>query len=263
MSELPPLILVTNDDGVHAPGLFALAKAMKTLRGGDVEVVVIAPDRERSAVGHALTMHRPLFCEELREGVYAINGTPTDCVAIGVKKILQRRPVLIASGINRGGNLGDDITYSGTVSAAVEGTLIGIPSIAVSIDGTSHLHYADTGRVAAIVAAHVLERGLPPDTLLNVNAPNIPWDELKGIRFTGQGKRTYDDAIQEVRDPRGRVHYWLGGGTPVFRGGEETDIHAIAEGFVSVTPLHLDLTNYDALRMIEADWAGMTRQLKP
>jgi len=247
-----PLILVTNDDGVHAPGVVALARAMRPLG----EVVVVAPDRERSAVGHALTMHRPLCIEHLREGVFSVNGTPTDCVALAVKKLLPRQPLLLASGINRGGNLGDDITYSGTVSAALEGTLLGIPSMAVSLNADAHPHYSDAGRVALAVAHRVLRDGLPADTLLNVNVPNLPFAEFKGIRLTRQGKRTYDNAIREVTDPRGRTHFWQGGGTPTWSPGAETDIHAVTEGWVSVTPLHLDLTNYEALRVLDKPGGG-------
>ncbi len=257
-----PLILVTNDDGVHAPGIIALSKAMKTL--GEVDVVVVAPDRERSGVGHALTMHRPVYCDELRDGVYSINGTPTDCVVIAVKKILPRRPDLVISGINRGANLGDDVTYSGTVAAALEGTLLGLPSVAVSLAANSRFsldlealdrHYHDAGEVAVYIARLVLERGLPEDTLLNVNVPSRPLSEILGVRITCQGKRTYDNAIQEIKDPHGRIHYWQGGGTPIWTKGTETDIHAVGEGYVSVTPLHLDLTNYDALSIIEDGWA--------
>jgi len=238
-----PLILVTNDDGVHAPGLIALARAMRD-KG---EVVVVAPDRERSAVGHALTMHRPLRLELLRDGVYALNGTPTDCVAIAVKRLLPRRPDLLVSGINRGGNLGHDITYSGTVSAAFEGTLLGIPSFAVSLDADRHPNYATAARVAGRVASYLLETGLPEDTLLNVNVPNRAWESLAGIRLTHQGRRLYDGDIREVLDPRGRTHYWIGGGRPMQSEEAEADTQAVTEGWVSVTPLHLDMTNYDAL----------------
>ncbi len=253
---MKPLILVTNDDGVHAPGIIALSKAMKNLGELEVEVVVVAPDRERSGVGHALTMHRPVYCDELREGVYSINGTPTDCVVIAVKEILPRQPDLIISGINRGGNLGDDVTYSGTVAAALEGTLLGLPSVAISLVAGSRFHYQDAGKVAVYIARLVLERGVPEDTLLNVNVPNRPFDEIVGVRITCQGKRTYDNAIQVVEDPHGRTHYWQGGGTPVWTKGTETDIHAVGQGYVSITPLHRDLTNYDALSIIEDGWAA-------
>ncbi len=243
-------ILVTNDDGVHSPGIMALLKAMKEL--GDVYIV--APDRERSAVGHALTLHRPLKAEELREQVYSVNGTPTDCVALGIHKILPRRPDLVASGINKGANLGDDVTYSGTVSAAIEGTIFGVPSFAISLVGDRPYHYETACQWAAEIARYILEKSLPYDTLLNVNVPNAPRDTVKGIRITKQGKRVYDGAIQEIYSPWGDKHYWIGGGSPYWEHGEDMDIQAVLSGFVSVTPLHLDLTNYVALEYLKRTW---------
>lgn len=242
-------ILVTNDDGVHSSGIIALFRAMKEL--GDA--VIVAPDRERSAAGHSLTLHRPLKVEELRENVYCINGTPTDCVTIGINKVLSKRPSLVVSGINRGANLGDDITYSGTVSAAVEGTIFGIPSIAFSVVSDRHFHFETAAHFAARIASYVLEHSLPYDTLLNVNVPNLPKDQIKGIRFTRQGKRVYDNSIQETFDPWGRKHFWIGGGQPYWERGEDMDIDAIEAGFISVTPIHLDLTNHDALKLFRED----------
>lgn len=246
-----PVILVTNDDGVHSPGLAALLGAMKTL--GDVYVV--APDRERSAVSHALTMHRPLRVDELRERVYSINGTPSDCVAIGVNKILPVRPAFVASGINRGANLGDDITYSGTVSAAIESTIMGIPAFAVSLvirgRSNSESHFDTAATVSEKIGSYILANSLPYDTLLNVNVPDLPYGNLRGIKLTRQGKRIYDDSIQETFDPHGEKHYWIGGGKPYWEHGEDTDIQAVQESYVSVTPIHLDLTNYDALAFLK------------
>ena len=245
------VILVTNDDGVHSPGIIALFKAMKEL--GDAYIV--APDRERSAVSHALTMHRPLKVEEIREHVYAVNGTPTDCVAIGVNKILPERPALIASGINKGGNVGDDITYSGTVSAAMEGTIMGIPSFAVSMVGEKNFHFDTASYYSSEIARYILEKSLPYDTLLNVNLPNVKKESIAGIKFTRQGKRVYDNAIQETYDPRGEKHFWIGGGTPYWEHGTDTDIHAVQQGYVSITPIHLDLTNYNALEYLKDVWS--------
>jgi len=246
-----PLILVTNDDGVHAPGIIALFKAMKELG----EAYIIAPNRERSAVGHSLTLHRPLKVEELRENVFSVNGTPTDCVALGVHKILPRRPHLIASGINRGANLGDDITYSGTVSAAMEGTILGVPSFALSVIGERPFHYDSAVYYAIEVGSYILDKSLPYDTLLNVNVPNVPKrDTIKGIRITRQGKRVYDNAIQEVFSPWGDKHYWIGGGKPYWEQGEDMDMQAVLDGYVSVTPVHLDLTNYTALDYLKKSW---------
>lgn len=245
-----PVILVTNDDGVHSPGLISLYDAMKQL--GDA--YVIAPDRERSAVSHALTMHRPLRVEEIREHVYSMNGTPTDCVAIGISKILPERPVFVVSGINKGANLGDDITYSGTVSAAIESTIMGIPSFAVSLVITKEapvLNFGTASKIALQLGRYILDNSLPYDTLLNVNVPNIPAHNVAGIKLTRQGKRIYDNSIQETFDPHGEKHYWIGGGRPFWEHGEDTDIQAIQDNHVSITPIHLDLTNYDALTFLK------------
>jgi 5'-nucleotidase len=242
-----PLILVTNDDGVHSPGIIALAQAMREV--GDTWIV--APDRERSAVSHALTLHRPLKAERIGEQMFSVNGTPTDCVALAVQKLLPRVPDLVASGINRGANLGDDVTYSGTVSAAIEGTILSVPSFAVSLAGERPFHFEVALPYAARVASYILERSLPYDTLLNVNVPNIAADQIKGIKITKQGKRIYDNAIQEVLSPWGDKHYWIGGGKPYWEHGEDMDIQAILNGYVSVTPIHLDMTNYEALAMLK------------
>lgn len=248
---MPPLILVTNDDGVHSPGIIALFKAMKEI--GDAYIV--APDRERSAVGHALTLHRPLKAEELRENVYSVNGTPTDCVALAIHKILPRRPDIVASGINRGANLGDDITYSGTVSAAIEGTILNVPSFAISLVGDKPFHYETAHPFAIEVAKYILDKSLPYDTLLNVNVPNVQRrDTVKGIKITRQGKRVYDNAIQDTYSPWGDKHYWIGGGKPYWEQGEGMDIQAVLDNYVSVTPIHLDLTNYEALEYLKKQW---------
>jgi len=246
------LILVTNDDGVHAEGLLALYEALKQVG----EPIIVAPDRERSAVGHALTLHRPLRVERLKDGVWSVNGTPTDCVAVGSEKILKERPSLIVSGINRGGNLGDDITYSGTVSAAIEGTILGIPSMAVSlvIDGEGARHYETASYYALITAKYILENYLPFDTLLNINVPNRPIENVLGVKFTRQGKRVYTGAIQETFSPWGEKYFWIGGGRPFWEHGEDTDITAVMEGYVSITPIHLDLTNHEAIEFLKRNW---------
>jgi 5'-nucleotidase len=246
-----PVILVTNDDGVHSPGISALHKAVEKL--GDA--FVVAPDRERSAAGHSLTLHRPLRAEEIRERVFSVNGTPTDCVTLGVNKLLPERPSLIVSGINRGANLGDDITYSGTVSAAVEGTMFGIPSIAFSLIFGKHYHYDTASHFALRLAAFVLQHSLPYDTLLNVNIPNMAAEKIRGVRFTKQGKRVYDNSIQETYNPWGEKHYWIGGGTPYWERGEDMDMEAVQRNCISITPIHLDLTNYEALSFFREKWA--------
>jgi 5'/3'-nucleotidase len=239
-----PLLLVTNDDGVHAPGLAALADALGELG----EVWVVAPEREQSACGHALTLHRPLRTHQWDERRFAVNGTPSDCVNLGVLGFLPERPVLIASGINHGSNLGDDVTYSGTVSAAMEGTLLGVPSIAVSLMEGGDV--AEAARVARQIAMRVLVEGLAPKTLLNVN---VPAGTVRGIRLTRLGHRVYSEKIVEQTDPRGRTHYWIGAGPPEWEALEGTDMGAVHEGYVAVTPLHMDLTNHRALAVM-ADW---------
>jgi 5'-nucleotidase len=239
-----PVLLVTNDDGVHAAGLAALAAALEDLG----EVHVLAPEREQSACGHALTLHRPLSVHRWGDRRHAVNGTPSDCVNLGVLGFLPERPVLVVSGINHGSNLGDDVTYSGTVSAAMEGTLLGVPSVAVSlVDG---VEFEGAARVARQVAMRVLVSGLPPMTLLNVNVPPGP---PRGIRVTRLGHRVYSGKIVEQTDPRGRAHYWIGAGPPEWEALEGTDMGAVHEGYASVTPLHLDLTHHRALAQM-TDW---------
>ena len=247
------LLLVTNDDGIHAPGLAALATALGEL--GDVWV--IAPEREQSACGHALTLHRPLRTVAMGERRFAVNGTPSDCVNLGVLGFLPERPAVVVSGINHGGNLGDDVTYSGTVSAAMEATLLGVPALAVSLlDGGELAHAA---AVARAVTMRVLVEGLPRKTLLNVN---VPPQTPRGLRMTTLGHRVYSDKIVEHTDPRGRTHYWIGAGAPAWESLEGTDMGAIHDGYVAVTPLHLDLTNHAALARM-GDWDGaLGAQLK-
>ncbi len=249
-----PLILVSNDDGIHSAGLAALATALEPIG----ELVVVAPDREQSACSHALTLHRPLRIDEVRPGRFAVDGTPTDCVNLAVNAILKRRPSLLVSGINRGANLGDDVTYSGTVSAAMEGTLLGIPSIALSLLGRATFDFGVSAAFAARLARWVLEHGLPPDTLLNVNVPQ-EYDGAapRAVALTRMGRRRYGDAIVEKLDPRGRKYYWIGGEDVPFVAEEGTDFHAVHQGLISVTPIHLDLTNYrtlDVLARVQDTW---------
>jgi len=251
------LILVTNDDGVHAPGLQVLyAEAKKIGRP-----VIIAPDRDNSAASHSLTMNRPLRVKELQENVYSIDGTPTDCVTIGIGKILQNKPDLVISGINPGANLGDDVSYSGTVSAAIEATMLGIPSIALSLvtSDTGPVHYDTAAAFGIKLADMILAKGLPQDTLLNVNVPNFTIDEIAGVAYTRRGRRLYEGAIKETFDPWGRKHYWIGGGTPSWDEGENTDSSAIAANKISITPMHLDPTNYGALKILQKDWPNLLK----
>jgi len=253
---MAPVILVTNDDGVHAPGLRALAAALETLG----QVYVVAPEREQSVVGHALTLHRPLRVDRLDERRFAVNGTPSDCVNLGVLGLVPEAPVLVVAGINHGSNLGDDVTYSGTVSAAVEGTLLGVTSMAVSQADPDGGSFEAAALVARLVATRVLGEGLPARTMLNVNVPREP---PRGMRVTRLGRRTYAEKVVQEMDPRGRPYYWIGGGQPLWEEDEASDIAAVQQGFVSLTPLGLDLTHYGALgRMVEWE-AGLSALLRP
>ena len=237
-------ILISNDDGIHSEGIKTLARALKRVG----EVFIVAPDRERSAASHSLTLHKPLRVEKIGPNAYAINGTPTDCINLAVNGILKKRPDLVVSGINKGGNLGDDVTYSGTVSAAMEGTLLGIPSFAISLVSISrdNFDFKNAARFAARLARFTLKNRLPKDTLLNINVPDV--DEIKGYRITKQGKRLYGDAIVEKVDPRGKKYYWIGGDILKWEGGEDTDFKAITSNFISITPVHLDMTNYASFK---------------
>ena len=239
------LILLTNDDGIHSPGLRVLARALAPLG----RVAVVAPDRERSAVSHALTLHLPLRATEQSPDWWAVDGTPTDCVNIGIHGLVKATPQLVVAGINLGANLGDDLTYSGTVAAAMEATLMGVPALAVSLAGASFteadFHWA--GHWAACLAVLVRDHGLPADTFLNVN---VPAGRPLGMQLTRQGKRRYGDAVIEKLDPRGRSYYWIGAGELALQDLEGTDVHAVQRELVSVTPLHLDLTNYAAFERL-------------
>lgn len=243
-----PHFLITNDDGIDSPGLEALIQALSS----QAECLVIAPDRDNSAVSHSLTMNRPLRVTRLKDGFYTIDGTPTDCVAIGLNKIVKHKPDLLVSGINPGPNLGDDISYSGTVSAAVEGTMYGIPSLAVSLAGEAPYDFTRAAELAAKLAKMILKQGLPKDTLLNANVPVN--DSIKGIKVTRQGRRLWDNAIQETCDPWGRKHYWIGGGTPSPDPGKDTDVYAVSKGYTSVTPIHLDLTSHQGIDHLKNEW---------
>ena len=254
MKESLPPILVTNDDGIAAPGLQALARELAAVG----EVTLIAPDREQSASSHALTLHRPLRVNRQAERVYSVDGTPTDCINLGILNLLRDRPRLVVSGINRGMNLGDDITYSGTVAAAFEGTLLGVTSFAISQEADpGESDFRTAARYAAALARRILEKPLPTGTLLNVNVPRAA---PKGTRLTRQGRRTYHQGVVERTDPAGRQYYWLGGIPPEWDEDPGSDFAAIREGYVSLTPLHLDLTHYPLLRELQE--AGLELRLE-
>ena len=241
-------ILLTNDDGVHAPGLAALIRRVSEV----AEVVVVAPDREQSAVSHALTLHHPLRAARINDNVFSVDGTPTDCVNLGIHSLLSFRPDLVISGINRGANIADDVTYSGTVAAALEATLMGIPAIAVSLAtrGVGE-NYDAAALCAARLARTVFDNGLPRDTYLNVNVPDLPAERLLPPLITCQGKRSYEGTIVDKVDPRGRNYYWIGTADLSFEDIPGTDYHAVSRGHVSISPLHIDLTNHASIAMLK------------
>jgi len=253
-------ILITNDDGVHAPGLLAMVQALRELP--DVRITVLAPDRNWSASGHVKTLHRPLRVKEteLADGTPALasDGAPSDCVALAVLGLVDPLD-LVVSGINPNANVGYDVTYSGTVTAAMEAVISGLPGIAVSLDSPEDhrgpLDYSPAAHVARRVVSQVLARGLPHGTLLNVNVPYRPLEDLRGVRVTRQGLRVYRDQLVRREDPRGVPYYWIGGDAPTGVPEDGTDIGALAQGFISITPLHLDLTDHHARELLDAwDW---------
>lgn len=246
-------ILITNDDGVHAPGLMVLKAALDKIG----HVFVVAPDRPRSACGHSITLHKPLRAEKvkLRDGsvAFSSNGTPSDCISLALLGMLDEPVDLVVSGINHGPNLGWDLTYSGTVSAAMEAAISGVASFAISVTTySSHIDYGIAAGLAADVARILEHNKLPESTLLNVNVPDLPASDIKGIQITRQGKRRYSGQLEKRTDPMGRDYYWLGGDLPEDTLEEGTDVHAIAEGWVSVTPVHLDLTDYGSMDAVRS-----------
>jgi len=240
-------ILVTNDDGIGSEGIKALAESLGAL--GDVWVV--APDRERNACSHAITLHRPLRVGTLSSHAYAVNGTPSDCVNIGVNKILKEKPDLIVSGINKGENLADDINYSGTVAAAVEGTLMGIPSFAISLASGKQFNFKPAAEYALKLARLLLQKGLPLRTLLNVNVPDTKGDAINAYKITSQGRNTQGNTIEEKNDPRGVKYYWIGRKDEGFENDEVSDLYVIKQGLVSITPLQVDRTNHSVVKTLQ------------
>jgi 5'-nucleotidase len=234
-------ILVTNDDGIYSEGLRKLAEALKPLG----EVLIVAPDREQSAASHALTLNRPLRMLQLQENEWIVDGTPSDCVNLAVLKLMrEHRPDILVSGINFGPNLGDDVTYSGTISAAFEGALLNVPSIAYSALVGEGFSFDRCASFAARLTSYALEHERDPSIILNVNFPVC---EFAGVKVTKLGRRIYSEGVVERLDPRGRSYFWIGGGPPTWHPGTGTDFEAIEEGFVSITPLHLDLTHHASL----------------
>lgn len=243
-------VLVTNDDGYMALGLGVLARAAAGLG----EVRVVAPDREQSATSHSLTMHFPLRIRRTAAGTIAVDGTPTDCVILALGALLEERPDFVLSGVNHGANLGDDVLYSGTVAAAMEATILGIPAVAVSYAGRDpEAIEAWTPHLSGLLEQIVGRRDFPADALLNINLPAIGPEEVAGVRVTSLGRRAYIDSLTKAHDPSGKEYYWIGGGESRWWGGPDSDFRAIQAGYISVTPLHLDLTNYRLLQDV-GEW---------
>lgn len=245
------LILISNDDGIHAPGIKALAEA--AAEHGDTWVV--APSSEQSAKSHGLTMHEPLRVREFGPRRFAVTGTPADSVYMAIAHILPRAPDVVISGVNRGSNLGSDVHYSGTVAAAREAALKGVPAVASSLyvtdwDPDSTFHYDVAAEVAVEVALRLVKEPLPPGVFLNLNVPDVPRDQIKGIRAAPVGERLYENLVAEGRDPRGRPYYWIGGPSLGFRGGPHTDGELLDAGFAAVSPMRLDPTDHPALTQL-------------
>lgn len=251
-------VLITNDDGVYAPGIIAVAQEFS--KHG--EVIVVAPEREKSATGHAITMHKPLRAKRIKEledkingPVYSINGTPSDCVKLGIQALLKEEPDLVLSGINRGANLGTDVLYSGTVSGAMEGTILGYPSLAVSVVDFKAEDFSIAARYATYIGKELLNDFIPKKmldkTLLNINIPSLSEEEIRGVSITHLGKREYTDAFERRIDPRGREYFWMAGDIIDDTSEENADVTCIAENKVSVTPINYDMTDYNLFEMLK------------
>jgi 5'-nucleotidase len=242
-------ILVSNDDGFRAPGIRVLAEALRQV----ADVTVVAPDRDRSGASNSLTLDDPLRVVEMGPRLYQVNGTPTDCVHLAITGLLEPEPDMVISGINAGANMGDDVIYSGTVAAAMEGRSLGLPAIAISLASHRPTHYETAAQVGLILLKRLQADPLPADTILNVNVPDIPWDQLLGFEATRLGKRHRAEPVIRGEDPRGRPVYWIGPAGSEQDAGPGTDFHAVRSCCVSVTPLQIDLTRYRALDQV-AGW---------
>ena len=245
-------ILVSNDDGYQAPGLLCLAAALREL----ADIVIVAPDRDRSGASNSLSLKNPLYVTAHQEGLYSVEGTPTDCVHVAITGLLAQEPDMVVSGINSGPNLGDDVLYSGTVAAAMEGRFLGLPAIALSQVSFEPRHFATAARVAVWLVRRLQERPLPADTILNVNVPDRPWEQLAGFQATRLGHRHKSEPVIKSVDPRGRPIYWVGPAGPEQEAGLGTDFHAVRAGYVSITPLQVDLTRHAALNALGQWLAG-------
>lgn len=237
------VILITNDDGIRAEGLNALLGHL-----GDLgRIVVVAPEQEQSASSHAVTLHKPLRINEYETDRFGVSGTPADCVLLAVKGILNDKPNLLVSGINHGPNMGEDVTYSGTVAAAIEGSILGIPSISVSVAAWENVSFEPAAEVSRYLAGEMLKHEVPGASLWNVNVPSIPRGKIRGIQITKLGSRIYNDVIIKKKDPRGKDYFWIGGGKPGWSTEKNADFTAISKGYISVTPLCIDITDYKGI----------------
>ncbi|MEW4982463.1 MAG: 5'/3'-nucleotidase SurE [Cycloclasticus sp.] len=236
-------ILLSNDDGYLAPGLSVLATKLSEL----ARVTVVAPDRNRSASSNSLTLDMPLRVQQMDNGFFSVDGTPTDCVHLAMTGLLKEDPSIVFSGINNGENMGDDVLYSGTVAAATEGRFLGFPSVAISINASQPQYFETAAVIAAQLLKQLLVNELPQDTILNVNVPDLPLDQIKGLKATRLGQRHRSEPVIEARDPRNKKIYWVGPPGGQQDAGEGTDFHAVEHGYVSITPLKIDLTNYQRL----------------
>ena len=249
-------ILLSNDDGYSAEGLAALANALRPL----ADLTVVAPERNRSGASNSLTLDRPLRVSKADSGFLKVDGTPTDCVHLAITGLLDREPDMVFAGINHGSNLGDDVIYSGTVAAATEGRFLGLPAVAISLAGSNPSHFDTAGRVAVALLKQIQEHPLPPDTILNVNVPDVPWTQLRGFQSTRLGQRHKAEPVIRASDPRGREIYWVGCAGPEQDAGPGTDFHAVRNNYVAVTPLQIDLTRYERIEML-AGW--LPREISP
>jgi len=244
-----PRILLSNDDGILARGLGVLGEVCATVG----QVTVVAPDREQSGTSHSLTLHRPLHATRRADGAFQVDGTPTDCVLLALGVLMPEQPDFVISGINHGSNMGEDVLYSGTVAAAFEGLVAGIPSIAISFAG-GDLDLLDSHRpgLERLVRRLVRVKDFPKETLLNVNIPGIPADDVKGVKVTRLGSRVFHEEVALMKDPWGKDIYWIGGGHVTWTGGTDSDFQATRDGYISVTPLHMDMTNYKLLEVAQS-----------
>ncbi len=242
-------ILISNDDGYLAPGIRCLAECLSELG----EITVVAPDRDRSAASNSLTLVNPLRASEADNGFIYVDGTPTDCVHLAITGLFSDEPDMVVTGINAGANLGDDVIYSGTVAAAMEGRFMGFPALAFSLVSNNPKYYETAGKAAQILISRLAKSSLPADTILNVNVPDVPWSEIAGFQSTRLGHRHKSEAVVKTEDPRGRTIYWVGPAGSEQDAGPGTDFHAVKNNYISVTPIQVDLTRYSALQQA-ADW---------